>query len=160
MAKEIEETTDDDAPEEAPRRRTTEEVEQAVLATLGRRPKRLISIIEESGVCRSSVCRILKALVEAGQASRHPGGAYSLPGGKVEPVPKPRAKKPAPTITDAQLPADAGELNGLKAWLPEPAEEAPAEDEPVVFSPEETGILAYLAKPGLLALLAKVERLG
>lgn len=159
MAKEIEETTDDDAPEEAPRRRTTTEVERAVLATLGRRPKRLISIIEESGVCRSSVCRILKALVEAGQASRHEG-FYSLPGGEAEPAPRPRAKKPAPTITDAQLPADAGELNGLKAWLPEPAEEAPAEDEPVVFSPEETGILAYLAKPGLLALLAKVERLG
>ena len=57
MAKDIPKETTDDAPEEAPRRRTTTEVERAVLATLGRRPKRLISIIEESGVCRSSVCR-------------------------------------------------------------------------------------------------------
>lgn len=139
MAKEIEETTTDDAPEEAPRRRTTEEVEQAVLATLGRKPKRLADIIEESGVCRSSVCRILKALVEAGQASRHPGGAYSLPGGKVEPVPKPRAKKPAP-------PAES----------PEPAPEAPAEDD--TFSAEEMAVVLRLAAPGLRALLEKIDR--
>lgn len=140
MAKEIEETTDD-APEEAPRaRRTTEEVEQAVLATLGRKKKRLIDIIAESGVCRSSTAKVLKVQVELGQVAHHAGGFYSLAAG----VEADRDTKPAKPARRA----------------PEPAPEAPAEDEPVVFSPEETGILAYLAKPGLLALLAKVERLG
>ena len=59
MAKEIEETTDDDAPEEAPRRRTTTEVERAVLATLGRRPKRLISIIGLRLVCAPRMARTM-----------------------------------------------------------------------------------------------------
>lgn len=134
MAKDIpEETTAD----EIEPRYSPEEKEAVVKAVLTHKKKRLCDVVADSGLPKSTVHDTLAALADRGQVTRHGYGFYSLAPGVEAPAPKPRAKKAAPVEAPA-----------------------PAEDEPVVFSPEETGILAYLAKPGLLALLAKVERLG
>lgn len=140
MAKE--EIPEEEAPEAAPAaRRSSKEVEQAVLATLGRKKKQLIDIIAESGVCRSSTAKVLKAHVETGTVTRHAGGFYSLAQLVAEPTPQ-----------ESWEQADA-DYKARKAQAPE----APAE-EGVTFESDELLILSRLAAPALRALLEKVER--
>ena len=145
MAKDIPEETTDDAPEP---RYSPDKKRAAVLAALRDGKKQLRGVVDETGLPRSTVHMVLTWLIDEGQVIRPEYGFYSLaPGVEIEP--------PCAAETDR----DTKPANPTRE-PPAPVEEAPAEDDPVVFTPEETGILAYLAKPGLLALLAKVERLG